>query len=97
MLNHEKRKKESQRITKIKPFINRYNWEGVNDPSEKDNWEKFEKNNLLIALNVLYVEKGKIYPSYVLMIPNGEGWHFLKIKNLSPLLKGITLKNNGDF
>ena len=66
--------------------INKYNWEGLNFPSENDDWKKFDKNNLLIALNVLYAKKGKIYLAYVLkynsnrgkyvilsMIPNGEG------------------------
>ena len=33
--NHEKIKKDPQRITKIKPFINKYNWEGINFSSEK--------------------------------------------------------------
>ena len=28
--------KHSERIIKIKPFINKYNWEGINFPSEKD-------------------------------------------------------------
>ena len=27
--------------------------------------KKFKKNNLTIAINVLYVKKGKIYPAYV--------------------------------
>ena len=70
--------------------MNTYNWEGINYPSEKDDWKKFEKNNVTIALNVLYAKKEKIYPAYVskhnsncekqvilLMIPNGEGWHYL--------------------
>ena len=57
MLNHEGIKKDPQRITKIKPFINKYNWERINIPSEKDDWEKFEKNNVTIALNVLYAKK----------------------------------------
>ena len=35
-LNYEKIKKDPQRITKIKSFINRYNWEGINYPSGKD-------------------------------------------------------------
>ena len=35
-LNHEENKKDLQRITKIKPFINKYNWQGTNFPSEKD-------------------------------------------------------------
>ena len=47
--NHEEIKKVLQVIANIKPF----NWEGVNSPSEKDNWKKFEKNNLVIAINVV--------------------------------------------
>ena len=31
------------------------------------------------------------------MIPNGEGWHYLEVKKLSVLLRGITSKYNGDF
>ena len=75
-----------QRITKIKPFINKYNWEGINFPTEKDDWKKIEKNNVTIALNILYTKKEKIYPAYVSKhnsnrekqvilstIPNGEG------------------------
>ena len=31
------------------------------------------------------------------MIPNGEGWHCLAVKQLSPLLRGITSKHHGDF
>ena len=34
-LNHEEKGKHSERITKIKPFINKYNWEGIHFPSEK--------------------------------------------------------------
>ena len=50
---------------------------------KKDDWKKFDKNNVTIALNV---KKEKIYPTYVskdnsnrkkqvilLMIPDGEG------------------------
>ena len=49
-LNHEERGKYSKRITKIKPFINKYNWEEINFPSEEDDWKTIEKNNLTIAL-----------------------------------------------
>ena len=34
-LNHEEIKKDPQKI-KIKPFINRHNWEEIRFPSEKD-------------------------------------------------------------
>ena len=56
-----------------------------NLPSEKDDWEKFEKNNVTIALHNLYVKKENMYPSSVwkhnsnfekklilLLIPVGE-------------------------
>ena len=36
-------KKDPQRIIKIKPFINKYKWEGINVPSEKDNWKKLRE------------------------------------------------------
>ena len=32
---------------------------------KKDDWKKFEKNNLTIALNVLYAKREKIYPAHV--------------------------------
>ena len=64
-LNYEDIKKDLQRIAKVKSFINKYNWKGINFPSEKDDWKKFEKNNVTIALNVLYAKKEKIYPAYV--------------------------------
>ena len=50
-------KKNPQRVTKIKPFTNKYNWEGINLPSEEDDWKKIEKNNVAIALNVLHAKK----------------------------------------
>ena len=56
-LNHKeitKYLKESQKL-----FINKYKWEGINFPSEKDGWKKIEKNNVTIALKVLYVKKSK--------------------------------------
>ena len=49
----------------MKPFINKYNWEGINFRSEEVNWKKLKKYNLKIALNVLYSKKENIYPAYV--------------------------------
>ena len=63
-LNHEEIKKYPQIITKIKPFVNKYNWKGINFSSEKDHWKKIEKDNLTIALNVLYAKIEKVYPAY---------------------------------
>ena len=53
-LDHKQTGKDSGRITKIKPFIENFNWEEINFSSGIDDWKKSEKNNLLIALNILY-------------------------------------------
>ena len=37
MVNYQEIQYDSQKITKIKPFINKYNWEEINYSSEKDN------------------------------------------------------------
>ena len=55
--------------------------------------DKIEKNNLNIAINVLYAKREELHPSYVskhnsirekknilLMNPNGERWHHLAVK-----------------
>ena len=64
-LNHEEIGKHPERITKYKSFNNKYKWGGINLPSRKGDWKKFEKNNRTIDLNVLYAKKEKIYPAYV--------------------------------
>ena len=58
-LSYEEIKKDAQRITKAKRFRNKYNWEGINFPSKKDDRKKIEKNNVTITLNVLYAKKEK--------------------------------------
>ena len=55
--------KRSAKNNKNQTFINIYNWEGINYPSEKDDWKEFEKNNVNFVLNVLYTKKEKIYPA----------------------------------
>ena len=42
-LNHEEIKQDLERITKIKAFINAYNWERTNFPSEKYDSKKLRK------------------------------------------------------
>ena len=72
--------------------------------------KKLEKHNLAIAFNVLYANIEKIHHVYVskhnsnfekqvflLMISNGEGWHYIAGKKLSALLRGISSKYDGAF
>ena len=64
-----------------------------------------------IALNILYVPHNteKIRHAFkskynlkcgnqviLLMITDGEKWHYLAVRKLSALLRGITGNNNGD-
>ena len=66
-LNHEKIRKDPQRISEIKPFIDNYNWEDTEFPSHSKDWKKIEQNNDTIALNILYVPYNtkQIRPAYI--------------------------------
>ena len=106
-LNIGKINDHPERISKIKPFIEKYNWKDIDFPFTSKDWKKFELNNE-VALNILYVPHGskKIEIAYeskhnltrekqviLLMISNGENWHYLIVKNLSRLLRGITINH----
>ena len=54
-LNHQNIENHPERISNIKPFIDQYNWEGIDFPSGIKDWKKFERNNKKIALNILYI------------------------------------------
>ena len=110
--NHDKINKHPQRISRIKPFIENYNWNDINFPATKKDWNRFEVNNKNVALNILYVpfNTKKIEIAYkfkynlvrdnqiiLLMISNGENWHYLAVKSLSRLLRGITSNHDGDY
>ena len=56
-LNLNRINKDPQRISKIKPFINNYNWKDIDFPSTSKDWKKFESNNE-VAINILYVPNG---------------------------------------
>ena len=56
-INCEEIERNSQGVSKIKPFINKQNSKGINFPPGKDDWKKFKKNNPITALNVLHVKK----------------------------------------
>ena len=65
-LNYDKINKHPQRVSKIKPFIDQYNWNDIDFQSTGKYWKKFELNNESIALNILYVphKTGKIHLAY---------------------------------
>ena len=99
-LNINSINKHHQRMSKIKPFIDNYNWNDINFPAAKKDWNKFEVNNKNIALNILYKSKYNLIRDnqiIFLMISNGENWHYLVVKNLSGLLRGISSNHNSDY
>ena len=53
-LNYEEIESHPGRVSIIKPFINKYNWKGINYPSKIDDLKTFEENNPKIDLNILY-------------------------------------------
>ena len=65
-LDYQRIKKDPQKISKLKPYINQYNWKDIKFPSDKEDWKKFEQNNKEIALNILFVPDNnkEIEPTY---------------------------------
>ena len=54
-LNHQTFETYPERISKLKPYINKYNWEGIEFPARPKDWKKFERNNKKIAIHILFV------------------------------------------
>ena len=111
-LNFDDIDRNPQRVSKIKPFIDNYNWNNINFPAAKKDWNKFELNNKNAALNILDVpfNTKKVEIAYkskynlirdnqivLLMISNGENWHYLAVRSLSRLLRGISSNHDGDY
>ena len=96
-LNHQKINHHPERISKLIPFISKYNWDGINFPVGEKEWKTFERNNSDIALNILSVlyNKKDIVTQYeskynfkrknqvvLLMITDDKGkWHYLALKS----------------
>ena len=54
-LSHQKIENHPERISYIKPFIDQYNWKGIDFAARIKDWKKFEQNNTTIVLNIIYV------------------------------------------
>ena len=101
-LNHHEIGSHPKRISKIIPYIGKYNWDRINLPSQRKDWKTFERDNEDIALNILSVSHNKkaielqykskynrtrINQVVLLMITDGTKWHHLALKS--------TLTNDG--
>ena len=106
-LNHQNIGRNLQKISKIEPIINKYNWKGIEFPTEQKGWKKFEQKNKTIARNILHVPYNtkEIYRAYkseyknesknqaiLLMITDGKKWHYLALKS-EPIFYGGKLCN----
>ena len=84
----------------------------IDFPSHSKYRKKFEQNNNRTALNILFVPRHteEIILAYkskhnfnrenqviLLMITDGKKWHYLTVKSLSALLKGITSNHKVEF
>jgi len=109
-LHHEEINNNPERITKLKPFAERYNWGGLEFPVALNKIGKFEKNNPEIAVNVLFASQKSIYIAHrsdynskrrkqanLLMIVDGENRHYTAVKSLSRLLKSMNATHKGAY
>ena len=111
-LTHQNIVYNSERITKIKTFVDQCSWKEISFPSHKKDWKTFEGNSKTIAINILYVPHNneEISHAYIskhnskrknrvilLMITENEKWHCLAVKTLSALFNKIRLHHNEEF
>ena len=111
-LNYQAIKTNPKIISKLKPYSNKYNWEGVDFPAGPKEWQRFEQNNKTIALNILFMPRNTKIISVacrleyknkrknqviLLMITDGKKSHYLAVTNLSALLQGMLSNHRGDF
>ena len=66
-LDYQRIKKDPQKISKLKPYINQYNWKDIKFPPDKEDWKSFQQNNKEIPLNILFAphNKKEIWPAYI--------------------------------
>ena len=87
----------SNRASKYMEFDNEININGIKYPVKVKDITKFEKENLIISINVFGFENGDIFPLRItnevkqnhvnlLLISNEENSHYVLVKNLSRLL-----------
>ena len=96
-LNHQNIENHPERISKIKPFVDQYNWKDIDFPPRIKEWKKFERNNKTIALNILSMphnaktinlackskyNRKRENQVVLLMITNDEQWHYIALKSV---------------
>ena len=54
-LNYQNIKNNPEIISKMKPFVDQYNWKEIDFPSRQKDWKKLQLNNKTTSLNILFV------------------------------------------
>ena len=54
-LNYQNIETHPERISTLKAYINRYNWEGIEFPAGSKDWKKIDRNKKKIAINILFI------------------------------------------
>ncbi|XP_057302762.1 uncharacterized protein LOC130636929 [Hydractinia symbiolongicarpus] len=102
-LHYTEVEKDAQRITKLRPYVDLYNWEGIEFPTSI----KSEMNNKAIAVNVLYVtgkkinilrrseHSGRSKQVNLLLMTDDKKTHYTAVKSLSRLLVKSRDKHHG--
>ena len=111
-LDYQNIETNQQRISKIKLYDSKYNWEGIEFPPGSKDWKKVEQNNKTIALNILFVpyDTETIRVAYrskynhkhrkqviLLMISDSNKWYYFVGSNLSALLAKEIIKSSRRF
>ena len=111
-LNYQNIERNPQRRSKLNPYINKYDWEGIEFPARPKDWKRFERNNKTIALNISFIPHNAktIRVAYrseynhnckkqviLLMITDDKKWHYLAVTNLSALFQGKSSNHHEDF
>ena len=93
------------------PYIDKYNWKGIEFPAGPKDWKKFEQNNKEIALNILFAphntetiriayrseyKRKRRKQVILLMIPDDIKWRYLAVCHLSMRTEKSS-NHDGDF
>ena len=104
-LYYEQIKKNDYRVSKIKPFINNFNWKNINFQPTQQDYQQFEINNESIVLNILQINNQEKISHYyksqynktrenkviLLMLTDNNKQQYIFVKKFNTLLKN---KNN---
>ena len=55
-MNHQNIENHPEKTPNPTPFVDHYNWKGIEFPSHSKDWKKVEQDNKTIALNILFVK-----------------------------------------